>query len=296
MSTTDICDRPLRSVLYLPASKTRAIEKARSLVADAVIFDLEDAVAPDSRFQARANLEQAFASGPVASGVNVIRINALLSDDFQADVETATRCRPDAILVPKVSDAAEVLRIRENIGYENSLWCMVESARGIQNVNEIAAARSKDGCAALSCLVVGTNDIVRETGVSAKEQRRYLESWLMASVLAAKSNGLRVLDGVWNDFKDEAGFDLEATQGKMMGFDGKTLIHPSQIAMANRIYSPSLDEVQEARAIEAAFSHPANVDKGVLNLNGRMVERLHLEMARALLRRFAGTQPCGDGA
>lgn len=283
----DIHSQPLRSVLYLPASNPRAIEKARTLAADAVIFDLEDAVAPNEKEAARQNLLRAFAGGPAARGMNVIRVNALDSEELDQDLKVVQDCRPDAVLVPKISSANDVRIAQEHLGPGLPLWCMVETAAGLENVSAIASCQHGSGGAAVQCLVVGTNDIVRETGVSAQPERLFMHAWLMAVVLAAKANGLRVLDGVWNDFKNEEGFVQEATQGRLMGFDGKTLIHPGQVDPANRVFSPSLEAVAEACAIVEAFDSPENVGKGVINLNGRMVERLHLEMAQTLLARNA---------
>ncbi|AEF88671.1 Citryl-CoA lyase [Delftia sp. Cs1-4] len=282
---------PLRSALYLPASNGRAIEKARTLDADAVIFDLEDAVAPQSKAEARRNLVQAFANGKVAAGLNVIRTNALDSEEFSADLDILRSCVPDAVLVPKVAGPADVARARQRVaaavdGFVPALWCMIETAEGLQRVADIAGA-SIDGAACVDCLVIGTNDIARETGVSAGEGRRYLMPWLMSAVLAAKAHRLAILDGVWNDFKDAAGFDAEAAQARMMGFDGKTLIHPAQVEPANRTFAPSAQAIEEAHAIVAAFERPENAGKGVINLDGRMVELLHLDMAQRLLKQCA---------
>jgi citrate lyase subunit beta/citryl-CoA lyase len=281
--------RPLRSALYLPASNQRAIEKSRSLAADAVIFDLEDAVAPDLKAAARANLVVAFgSSGVVGHSLRVIRVNATDSPFFEDDLDAVAACRPDAILLPKVSseqDVAEFARRMDARGADSApaLWCMVETAQGLTRLNEIvpAALRLRPR---LGCLVVGTNDIAHETRVSGLEQRRYLVPWLMSAVLAAKAGGVSILDGVWNNFKDVAGFENETRQSRLMGFDGKTLIHPSQIDFANAAFAPSSQEIEEARAIVAAFADPANAGRGVLNMEGRMVELLHLEMARRTLQ------------
>jgi citrate lyase subunit beta/citryl-CoA lyase len=283
----DIHSLPFRSVLYLPAINQRAIEKARGLPADAVIFDLEDAVAPNEKEAARQNLLQAFSGGPVARGLNVIRVNGLDQEDFARDLAVARLCRPDAVLVPKVSTRDDVWTAGERLGMELPLWCMIETAAGIDNVSSIASCKDGSGNPTSQCLVIGTNDIMRETGVSLQPERAFMQSWLMAVVLAAKANGLRVVDGVWNDFRNEEGFAQEATQGRLMGFDGKTLIHPGQIEPANRIFSPSPEALAEACAIVEAFDDPVNEGKGVINLNGRMVERLHLAMAQSLLARHA---------
>lgn len=279
---------PLRSALYLPATNRRAIDKARILPADAVIFDLEDAVAPEAKDEARRNLEKAFADGRVASGINVIRVNALGSDELAADLETVRRCAPNALLLPKVSRRQDLVEIRQRIegggeGARLSLWCMIETAQGLLRAADIAGAAA-DPRWPMECFVIGTNDIARETRVSAGEGRRYLLPWLMSAVLAAKANGLAILDGVWNDFKDAQGFDAEAAQGRGMGFDGKTLIHPTQIEPANRAFAPAPEAIAHARAVVQAFADPAHASKGVINLNGQMIELLHLEMAQQILR------------
>jgi len=290
--------RPLRSALYLPASNQRAIDKSRSLAADAVIFDLEDAVAPDMKAAARANLVLAFGSPPASNQIRVIRVNASDSPWLDDDLDTAAKCKPDAVLLPKVSsvkDLVDFARRAEQRGAGSipALWCMIETAQGLTQLNEIVTA----GLGAqprLACLVVGTNDIARETGVSTLDQRRYLVPWLMSTVLVAKANGVSVLDGVWNDFKNVTGFDDEARQAQLMGFDGKTLIHPSQVDFANAAFAPSAQAVAEAQAIVGAFADPANAGKAVLNIGGRMVELLHLEMARRTLERAASIRPAGS--
>lgn len=293
--------QPMRSALYLPGSNQRAIEKARSLPADVVIFDLEDAVAPDAKPQARRNLEEAFAGGAVGGGVNVIRVNALDSGEFADDLVTVGRCRPHAMLVPKVSHPDEVASIRRSMAAAFGgagpalLWCMVETAQGVQQAERIAAS-THDGARAIDCLVIGTNDIARETGVSMGQGRQFMQPWLMEVVLAAKANGLAILDGVWNDFKNAEGFEAEAVQGQLMGFDGKTLIHPAQVDPANRIFAPAVEAIEDARTIVAAFADPANAGKGVINLDGRMVELLHLEMAKRVLKKDEAIRARGSRA
>lgn len=281
--------RPLRSALYLPATNQRAIDKSRSLAADVVIFDLEDAVAADLKATARANLVAAFSNaGPWGHGLRVVRVNAIDSPFLDEDLDLVATCRPDAILLPKVSGERDVLEIAgrvagRSVGKQPALWCMIETAQGLTRLNEIVTT-ALSVQPRLGCLVVGTNDIARETGVSTLEHRRYMVPWLMSTVLAAKANGVSVLDGVWNDFKNATGFEEETRQAQLMGFDGKTLIHPSQIEFANAAFAPSSQAVDDARAIVAAFADPANAGRGVLNMNGRMVELLHLEMARRTLQ------------
>lgn len=279
--------RPRRSAMYVPAINQRAIDKSRQLDMDTVIYDLEDAVAPEVKQQARAQLVQAFLAGGFGHRETVIRINAADTDDYALDLDTVALCRPDAVLVPKVSTVDELVDVSARLaakdgGVRIGIWAMIETTAALLTLERIV----EQGIAlrpALGCLVVGTNDIAKETGVDTGEQRRYLLPWLMRIVLVAKRHGVPVLDGVWNDFSDQAGFEAETTQSVRMAFDGKTLIHPTQIEPANRLFSPDARAVDEARAIVAAFELPENAGKGVINLNGKMVERLHRDQARRLL-------------
>ena len=278
---------PMRSALYLPGINQRAIEKARSLAADVVIFDLEDAVAPEMKAQARRNLEEAFQGGPVARGLNVIRINAPDAGELASDLETVRKCRPHALLLPKVSNPYEVAVIRRHMAGSSpnatpALWCMIESTLGLMRVADVAAALD-GGRPAVACLVIGTNDIARETGVSTEQGRHHMHPWLMAAVLAAKANGVALLDGVWNDFKDTEGFEVEAVQGRMMGFDGKTLIHPSQVEPCNEVFAPSEDEIEHSRKVIAAFNEAQAEGRGVVTVDGRMIENLHVDNALRIL-------------
>lgn len=275
--------RPRRSVLYVPASNRRALEKVGGLDADAIVFDLEDAVAPAMKAGARENLAEAFARGSFGRRETVIRVNAVGTPEFRDDLDAVARCGPDAVLVPKVS-APQELEVVCAAGLDPAVgvWAMIETAAAIASIDAIVGVRAS-GRARLDCLVVGTNDIAKETGVFPGERRRYLLPWLMQIVLAAKRHRVCVLDGVWNDFSDQRGFDDEALQSMRMGFDGKTLIHPTQVESANRIFAPSAEAVDEARAIVGAFALPENARAGVINLNGKMVERLHAEQAARLL-------------
>lgn len=281
---------PRRSVLYVPATNTRAIEKARNLPCDAIVFDLEDAVAPAMKAQARDNLARAFAAQPFAAHETVIRINALGTAEFDADLRAAAACGADAILLPKVDTGADLERYAAAIGaFGNGpvpkLWAMIETAAAVHHIDGILQAGRRRQVQ-LDCLVVGTNDLAKETGVYPGDQRVYLLPWLMSVVLAARRYGTDVLDGVWNDFGDRAGFDQEVLQSVRMGFDGKTLIHPTQVDPANAAFTPSDAATAEAQAIVAAFARPEHAAAGVINLDGRMVERLHLEQATRLLARM----------
>ncbi|HMN78710.1 MAG TPA: CoA ester lyase [Burkholderiaceae bacterium] len=276
-----------RSVLYVPASNPRALGKARNLGADAIVVDLEDAVAPAAKPAPRAALLEQFASGGFAPAEAVIRVNAVGTPELAADLEAVAQARPDAVLLPKV-DGPEDLQAfaqaaaRAGVDPGIGLWAMVETAAGLCALEAIVAAGSSSR-PVLDCLVIGTNDIAKETGVFPGEQRMYLMPWLMNVVLIAKRHRICVLDGVWNEFRDQAGFEAEARQSARMAFDGKTLIHPTQVEPANRLFSPSAEAIADARRIVAAFALPEHANSNVINLGGRMVERLHLEQAQRLL-------------
>jgi len=272
--------RPRRSVLYMPGSNARALEKARSLAADALILDLEDAVAPDAKAAARDQVCAAVKSGGYGHRELIIRINALDTPWGEADLAAAASAAPDAVLVPKPGTAADIVRAAEalaNAGAPDKtrLWAMVETPIAVLNLKEIAAASPR-----LACLVMGTNDLVKETRADLSANRRPALYWLSATITAARAFGLDALDGVYNDFKDAAGFRAECVHGRRLGFDGKTLIHPDQVATANEVFAPLEAEVAWARKIIAAFAAPENAGKGVITLEGRMVELLHAEMAR----------------
>ena len=265
-----------------------------SLDADAVVFDLEDAVAPEAKPAARARLGALLADPAARPRFAVIRVNAVDTPFFDADIALVTSARPEAVLVPKPNTPADIERVAAACrahGTEATLrlWLMVETAAALAGLDALIGA----GLAAtprLDALVVGTNDLALETGVWPGDGRRYLVPWLMNAVLLAKRHGVAVLDGVWNDFADGAGFDAEAEQARRMGFDGKTLIHPTQIAPVHRAFAPPAAALAEARAIVAAFAQPEHAGAGVVNLDGRMVERLHLAQAEQLLRRQAAIE------
>ena len=282
--------RRRRSVLYVPATNAKALAKLPELACDAAIIDLEDAVAPDTKFAARKDM-LAFLSGlkdrSKGPGEIVVRINALSSEWGADDLAAAIEARPNGILLPKVETPRDILEVNDQLDddYANPdmwLWAMIETPKALMNIGAIAEL-GRDPGARLACLVAGTNDLVKETGVRMTPDRRYLTPWLMQIVLAARAGGIDALDGVANDFRDLEQLARECEDGAGMGFDGKTLIHPGQIEIANRAFSPSADEVAAARAIVAAFADPANARKGVITLDGRMVERLHLAQAEKLL-------------
>lgn len=271
--------RPLRSVLFLPASNERAIEKAKNLDADGIIFDLEDAVAKEAKSLARNNAVDAAKCGNYGNRFLVIRTNALDTQFAEADIDAVIAAKPDAILIPKVEYATEVTNL---ISRANgiAIWAMVESARGIINAVEIADALSTNP---QNALVIGPNDIARDTRMRASSSRANLLPALTNCVFAARAAGIQILDGVYNNFRDEDGFATECTQGRDLGMDGKTLIHPGQIAAANEAFSPSPEEIASAQEIVGVFDRPENQMANVVQINGKMVERLHAGMARQLL-------------
>lgn len=287
--------RPRRSVLYVPATNEKALAKIVSLACDAVIFDLEDAVAPEEKVTARRALVRFLSEAGRADKEFVIRINALAGEWGRDDLEAARALRPDAILLPKVDTPGDILEVNDlldaaEVPPELALWAMVETPRAVLNLGPIAEL-GRDRGARLACLVAGTNDLAKETGVSPAGGRQWLVPWLLQIVLAARAGGLDALDGVSNDFRDLDAFARECLQGAAMGFDGKTLIHPAQIGAANAAFSPSGDAVAEAERIVAAFATPENAGKGVIQADGRMIERLHLDQARKLLARAGRGRP-----
>lgn len=277
--------RPRRSVLYVPATNAKALAKIATLACDAVVIDLEDAVAPSQKIEAREAACRFIAERGAGAKETVLRINALSTEWGRDDLRAAREASPDAVLLPKVDGPRDVLdadRLLDRGDTECWLWAMIETPRAMLNLGAIAEL-GRDNAARLACLVAGTNDLVKDTGVLATPDRRYLTPWLMQMVLASRAGGLDVLDGVSNDFRDLDAFGAECREGANMGFDGKTLIHPAQIDPANAAFSPSEAAVAEARAIRAAFALPENRDRGVISLDGKMVERLHLEQAERLL-------------
>jgi citrate lyase subunit beta/citryl-CoA lyase len=276
--------RPRRSLLFMPGSNPRALEKARTVAADGIILDLEDAVAPDAKATARDAIAQTLQAGGFGKREVIIRINALDSPWWIDDVTMAGKAKPDGIMVPKISSVADLSAVADrlsDIGADMSIrvWAMIETARAILHVEEIAAA-SKDSENRLAGFVFGPNDIARETRIRMMPGRAAMLPMIIPSVLAARMYGLDILDGPYSNFSDSAGFMEEAVQGRDIGFDGKTLIHPSQIEACNAVFTPPDDEVAQARRIIAAFEQPENAQRGAIQMDGKMVERLHAEMAK----------------
>jgi citrate lyase subunit beta/citryl-CoA lyase len=278
MSTTF---RPRRSVLYMPSSNERALEKAKSIPCDGLILDLEDAVAPEAKPAARAAACAAAASGEYGRRELTIRINGMDTEWHDEDMAAACAAGPDAIVVPKVNSAAEVQALvdamQQNGAPERTtLWAMVETPIAMLRANEIASASPR-----LSVLVMGTNDLAKELYAEHVPGRQPLLTGLGLALLAARANGLAILDGVYNDVKNLEGFAAECAQGRQMGFDGKTLIHPGQVEPANEAFAPSDQAVTDARGILAAWE--AGRGSGVVTYNGRMIENLHVASAERTL-------------
>jgi citrate lyase subunit beta / citryl-CoA lyase len=275
--------RPRRSVLYMPGSNARAMEKARELAADAVILDLEDAVAPDAKAKARELIVKALTDGGFGRREVVVRVNGLDTAWWADDLAVAA-AKPDAVLVPKVSTPEQVRQVAARLAAvgaapELRIWAMMETPLAMLNVRDIAAA-ALDPAMRLAAFVMGTNDLAKETRARIVPGRAPMLPWLMTCVAAARAFGLDILDGVYNDLGNAEGFAAECAQARDLGFDGKTLIHPAQIAPCNAAFSPPAEEVAWARKIIAAFDLPENAKRGVIQIEGRMVERLHAEMAR----------------
>ncbi len=276
--------RPRRSVLFMPGSNARALEKARNLSADGIILDLEDSVAPDAKPLARDQIATALAAGGFGRREIIIRINNIETPWWQDDLAMAVKARPDGILVPKISSPDDLKTIADRLAGLNAapslrLWAMIETALAVLSAQQIAAA-ARDVRNRLAGFVMGPNDIARETRMRMLPGRAAMAPLFSHCIIAARAYGIEILDGPYNDINDIAGFSRECAQGRDMGFDGKTLIHPSQIDSANAAYTPSPDEVSRARKIIGAFDIPENADKGVVQLDGQMVERLHVEMAK----------------
>ena len=277
--------RPRRSVLYMPGSNARAIEKARTLPVDGIIFDLEDAVAPDAKEAARKQVADAVKKGGFGSRELFVRINGIDTPWHADDLAAAGQAAPDAILVPKVGTIDTLERIGQRlldmkVDLRTRVWAMIETPQAIFNINALAT-EAHDSETRLAGFVMGTNDLAKETRARIVPGRQPMLSWLARCLLAAHAHGIDILDGVYNDIADADGFAAECIQARDMGFDGKTLVHPSQVEPCNAVFSPSGEEVAHARAIIAAFDRPENAGKGVLQIDGRMVERMHADIARS---------------
>ncbi len=276
----DATARPRRSVLYMPGSNTRALEKGRSLPADALILDLEDAVAPDAKDQARGQIAEAVTAGGYGRRELAIRVNGLDTPWGRDDVAAAAACGPDAILLPKVETATmvaelEALMAEADAPDRTAIWCMMETPLGMLNAKEVAGASKR-----VACLVMGTSDLVKDLQAAHTPQRLPVLTSLSLCILAARAYGQAILDGVHLDLQDDEGFAASCVQGKELGFDGKTLIHPKTIAAANEVFAPSPAEVEQAHKIIAAHAEATAAGKGVVVLDGKLIENLHVEAAQ----------------
>ncbi len=274
---------PYRSVLYMPGSNPRALDKAKSLAADALILDLEDAVAPAEKPRARELVAEAVRTGGYGRRKLIVRINALSTEWGEADLAAAIQCGPDAILIPKASTPADITTVAERMGKASdrtTIWAMMETPLGALEANAIAAAHPR-----LEGLVLGTNDLVKELGCATPPDRLPILTALSLCLMAARAHGLVCIDGVYNAFRDDEGLRAECEQGRALGFDGKTLIHPGQLAITNEVFAPSGAELESARAVVAAFDEAMARGEGVAVLNGRIIENLHVETARRTIAR-----------
>lgn len=276
-------DRPLRSVLYIPGSKPRALDKARGLAADAIIFDLEDAVSPEEKISARATLAEALAQGGYGQRLKIVRINGLDTDWGQDDAKAAASMGADAILLPKVNTPADLDAVAALVG-DIPLWAMMETPLGMLNAATIAAHPRLQG------MVMGTNDLAKELQTRFRPDRQPLMAGLGLCVLAAKAHDVVIVDGVFNAFKDDDGLRVECEQGRDMGFDGKTLIHPAQLDVANAAFSPSEAELDLARRQITAFEEVTASGQGVAVVDGKIVENLHVATARETLTKHAAIE------
>lgn len=272
--------RPYRSVLYIPGARARALDKARSLATDAIIFDLEDAVAADEKGAARETLAAALAEGGYGTRVQIIRINGLDTDWGADDARAAVAMKPDAILLPKVSTPQNLDALAEITG-DIPLWAMMETPLGMLNAQAIAAHPKLKG------MVMGTNDLAKDLQTRFRPDRLPMMTSLGLCLLAAKAHGVTIIDGVYNAFKDAEGLAVECAQGRDMGFDGKTLIHPAQLDVANEAFAPSDAEIELSQRQITAFEEAEAAGQGVAVVDGKIVENLHVVTARQILAKSA---------
>lgn len=287
--------RPVRSLLYMPASNRRAVDKARHLPCDAVALDLEDAVAPEMKAQARIALVEELSAGGFSLRRMVARINPLASAWGHEDLAALATAPLDAILAPKVDDAADVLALSaamDAAGFAPgvALWVMIETPRAVLALERIAAAAATSR---LGGFVLGLNDLAKDTGMAQLPGRAGFVPVMVQALMAARAHGLVLLDGVCNTIDDPLRLEAECEQARQLGFDGKTLIHPAQVASANRVFAPSAAEIAEAETIVAAFADPANAGKGALKVGGKMAELLHRDLAERLLAKAGAIAAAG---
>lgn len=279
--------RLLRSALYTPGSSPKALAKVSRSAADVLILDLEDAVAPESKATARASVAAVLPALVASHRAVAVRVNGIGTPWCEADIAALAALRPTALLFPKVSTVDAVLHASAMLGFhgaplETALWCMIESPAAILNAAELASCSSGLG-SRMTTWVLGTNDLAKELRARPSADRSEIMPLMSTALAAARAHGLSILDGVHNDLDDLPAFEATCRQGRAMGFDGRTLIHPSQIEACHLAYSPSAEEVASARAIVDAFDLPENKGKGVIKVAGRMVELLHASIARETL-------------
>jgi citrate lyase subunit beta/citryl-CoA lyase len=275
--------KPRRSVLYMPGANERALEKAKTLPADALILDLEDAVTPDAKEAARERVCVAAASGEYGEREVTIRVNGSDTEWHDADLRAVAQAGPAAVVVPKVNSAREVNDIERALELggapeHTKIWAMVETPVAMLHAEEIAAASER-----LTVLVMGTNDLAKELHAEFVPGRAPLLGGLSLALLAARATGKVILDGVYNDVRDPEGFEAECLQGRQFGFDGKTLIHPGQLEACNRVFAPSAEEITQSRKIIDAFTEAQGAGRGVVTVDGRMIENLHVDNAHRIL-------------
>jgi citrate lyase subunit beta/citryl-CoA lyase len=283
MDSDDVALRPRRSVLYMPGANERALEKAKGLPADALILDLEDAVAPDAKAEARERVCAAVGSGGYGRRELTIRVNGLDTSWHADDLRAAAKAGPDAVVVPKINSAEDVHTVERALEAAGApdhtkIWAMVETPIAMLHAEEIARASQR-----LAVLVMGTNDLAKELHAEHVPGRQPLLTGLGLCLLAARATGTAIVDGVYNAIRDAEGFAIECRQGREMGFDGKTLIHPSQVEPCNEIFAPTEEAIAEAHVVIAAWDEAMAAGKGVVTVNGRMIENLHVDNARRTL-------------
>jgi citrate lyase subunit beta/citryl-CoA lyase len=288
--------RPRRSALYIPGSNARALDKGRSVAADVLILDLEDAVSVEAKDMARAAVAAAVGVHAYGKREVVVRVNGLDTPWIARDIAAIVAAMPDAVLIPKISKPEDIRRARAALHAAQApeglaLWAMIETPLAVLNAGPIAATTGSNSGVPLDALVIGTNDLMRETGMKSVPGRGPLVPALVQCVLAARAYGIAVLDGTFNDLNNWDAFRAECQQGRDLGMDGKTLIHPRQVPIANDAFAPTADEVIWAEKVLAAFAKPENVTKAVISVEGRMVERLHERMALQVIETATAILP-----
>ncbi len=291
MDNIDFDHRPRRSCLYTPGINHKAMEKGKSLAADIIMLDLEDAVAPELKDEARNLVANIVSEKPYGKREIIIRMNEVSSPWAKDDLTMINAVKPDGALVPKVQTAQDIFDIDARLDDGIALWVMIEMPLAILNIQDIAAASQSTK---LAGFIIGTNDLAKEYRATATPDRAAFQHALSVTLIAARAYNLIAIDGVYNDIQNASGLEDECRQGQIMGYDGKTLIHPNQIDITNRIFSPAIDDIEKARAIVAAFELPENRNKGVIKVDGKMTELLHLVEAKRLIAMHDAINASGD--